>query len=168
VSLPGNGTCSVAGTFDGTYYTTTFNASQGTGCTSTTLGIYTPPVGGNGAATLTSTKAVVDSISNLPVRMSAVDWDSSRNMMWAVDGSTSGRAYLVDLGDKTVSGTAPATLQFTYSISGFSLIDGLTWDFFDDTIWISPDVDCNVFHFSPTGTPLGSIQPKNSSGQADC
>jgi hypothetical protein len=162
VTLPGNGACSVAGSFDGTYYiTVNTNACQGS-----VLGIYKPPPTGTGPATLVSTKAVVDA-SNNPVTISAVDWDSSRNMLWGVIGSTGGKAYLIDLGDKTLSGTAVATLQFNYSIPGFALVDGLAWDFFDDTVWISPDVSCCVYHFSPSGTSLGSITVKNAAGQAD-
>jgi hypothetical protein len=116
---------------------------------------------------LVSTKPVVDS-AGAPVQLSAVDWDSSRNLLWGVDGSTNGRAYLINLGDKTMSGPATATLQFTYSVPGFSLIDGLAWDNTDDTLWISPDVDCNVHHFTTTGMYLGAIQPKNAAGVSDC
>ena len=167
VTLPGNGPCSVAGSFDGTYYITTFGASQLTGCASSTLGIYTPPAGGVGAAVLVSTKTVVDGANN-PVSLDVVDWDSSRNLLWGVQGSSNGEAWLIDLGDKTVSGPATATLAFNYSIPGISLIDGLAWDFVDDTLWISPDVDCDVHHFSTTGADLGAIQPKNEAGEVDC
>ena len=163
VSLPGNGGCSVAGSFDGTYYITVNTA----GCAGSVIGIYKPPVGGNGIATLISTKPVVDT-SNNPVTISAVDWDSSRSKLWAVYGSGTGQAYLIDLGDKTVTGAVTAVPQFSYSISGFALVDGLAWDSNDDTVWISPDSDCNVNHFSSGGTNLGAIQPKNPAGQADC
>src|SRR5438477_2316608 len=97
VALPGNGTCSVAGSFDGTYYITVNTSS----CSGTTIGIYQPPPLGNGVATLVSTKAVVDA-SNNPVTISAVDWDSSRSLLWAVIGASAGRAYLINLGNKTV------------------------------------------------------------------
>jgi hypothetical protein len=157
VTLPGNGACSVGGTHDGTYYITVNTNS----CSGTVIGIYQPPPTGAGPAVLVSTKT-------LPVTVSAVDWDRSRNLLWGVFGSTGGQAYLINLGDKTMSGPATATLQFTYNIPGFSLIDGLAWDPTDDTVWISPDVDCNVQHFTATGTHLGAIQPKNAAGVADC
>jgi hypothetical protein len=89
-------------------------------------------------------------------------------MLWGVYGSTSGDAWLIDLGDKTMSGPVQATHEFSYNVPGFELVDGLAWDFTDDTLWISPDVSCDVFHFSVTGTALGSITPKNSAGQSDC
>jgi hypothetical protein len=167
VTLPGNGECSVAGSFDGTYYITTFASSFGTGCTSSTLGIYSPPPTGAGPAVLVSTKTIVDGANN-PVSVDVVDWDSSRNLLWGVHGASNGQAWLIDLGDKTMSGTATATLEFNYSIDGFELIDGLAWDFFDDTLWISPDVDCDVHHFSTTGADLGAIQPQNEDGDVDC
>jgi hypothetical protein len=156
VMLPGNGACSVGGTHDGTYYITV-NTSA---CQGDTIGIYLPPPTGAGPAVLVSTKT-------LPVTVSAVDWDRSRNLLWGVFGSTGGQAYLINLGDKTMSGPATATLQFSYNIPGLSLIDGLAWDPTDDTLWISPDVDSSVHHFSTTGTHLGAIQPKNAAGVAD-
>ena len=162
VVLPGNGGCSVAGTFDGTYYITINTGS----CSGDVIGIYQPPPGGVGPATLVASKPVLNGIT--PVTLSAVDWDSSRNMLWGVHGSNTGNAWLIDLGDKTMNGVAPATLQFTYSIPGIELIDGLAWDFVGDTLWISPDVDCFVYEFSTTGTPLGSIAPKNAAGDSDC
>jgi hypothetical protein len=164
VQLPGNGGCSVAGAYDGTFYIT-INTNS---CSGTTVGIYQPPALGSGPATPVSTKPVVDSGGN-PVTLSAVDWDTSRNLLWGVHGTTPGQAYLIDLGDKTMSGPATATLQFTYNLPGeIPLIDGLAWDFTDDTLWISPDVSCNVFHFSTGGALLGSIQPKNAAGVEDC
>jgi hypothetical protein len=163
VTLPGNGACSVAGTFDGTYYITV-NTS---GCSGDQIGIYKPPPTGAGPAVLVSTKAVLDGVT--PVNISAVDWDSSRSMLWGVYGANSGDAWLIDLGDKTLSGPAPATHAFSYSVPDtFELVDGLAWDFTDDTLWISPDVNCDVWHFKPDGTPLGSTQPKNAAGQVDC
>ena len=42
VDLPGNGGCSVAGTFTGTYYMTMQD------CTNNQLQIYLPPAGGGG------------------------------------------------------------------------------------------------------------------------
>jgi hypothetical protein len=156
VTLPGNGTCSVGGTFDGTYYITVNTSS----CSGSVIGIYKPPAGGAGVATLVSTKTV-------GVTISAVDWDSSRNMLWGVFGSNTGRAYLIDLGDKTVSGPATATLAFNYNIPGISLVDGLAWDFTNDTVHISPDVSAGWWSFTPTGTPLGMVTVKNASGQAD-
>jgi hypothetical protein len=165
VTLPGNGSCSVAGTYDLTHYIT-INTNS---CSGTTLGIYLPPPLGAGPATPVSTKPVVHSVTGAPVTLSAVDWDASRNLLWGVHGTTPGTAYLINLGNKAVSGPVTATPQFTYNLPGeISLIDGLAWDFTDDTLQISPDVSCNVFHFSTTGTLLGSIQPKNLAGVADC
>jgi hypothetical protein len=166
VALPGNGACSVAGSFDGTYYITTFNANQPT-CTSSTLGIYAPPAGGNGVALLVSQKTVVDT-SNNPVQISAVDWDAGRALLWGVNGSTNGKAWLIDLGDKMLSGPATATLEFNYNVPGSALIDGLAYDFVaGDVLHISPDVSAGWWSFSATGTPMGMVTVKNQAGNAD-
>jgi len=164
VTLPGNGACSVGGSFDGTFYITV-NSS---GCSSNILGIYKPPAGGNGAATLVSTKTVVDAANPLnPVNLSAVDWDAGRDRLWGVFGSTTGRAWLINLGDKTVTGTVQATLAFNYNIPGIQLIDGLAHDFILDRVHISPDVSAGWWTFSPTGTPMGNVVVKNAAGNAD-
>lgn len=169
VTLPGNGGCNVAGTFDGTYYLTI----QSSGCASSTLGVYQPPVGGNGAATLVATKSIVDSSSN-PVTISALAWDASRSKVWG-GFNASNQVWLIDIGNPTVSGNATATFQFNPNVGGFGLVDGMEWDDNDDTLYYSPDVDCNVYQFSlgtggnpPLGTLMNTVTPKNSAGNADC
>jgi hypothetical protein len=167
VTLPGNGDCSVAGTFDGTYYMT---MSPTGGCTSTTLQVYQPPPSGNGAATLVSSKTVVDSAGSA-VDISALAWDPARGMVW---GAFANDVWLIDIGDPTVSGNAVATFQFNAGVAGLSLVDGLAYDASDDSLYYSPDEDCCVHHFSlgtggnpPLGTLLNTITPKNSAGVSD-
>ena len=160
VTLPGNGGCSVAGTFDGIYYIT-INTG---GCVGTIIGIYQPPVGGNGAAVLVSSKNIVDSANN-PISISALAWDPSRNKLW---GAYNDQLYLIDIGNKTTNTDAVATLQFNAGVGGISLVDGLAYDGNDDTIYYSPDVNCNVYHFSSSGTLLNTLTPKNATGNSDC
>jgi Ca2+-binding RTX toxin-like protein len=167
VTLPGNGACSVAGTFDGTYYMTI----QSDVCVSDTLQVYEPPVGGNGAATLVSTKTIVNG-GGSPVDISALAWDPGRGMVW---GAYADGVWLIDIGDPTVSGDAVATFQFNPGVSGSSLIDGLAYDGGDDTLFHSPDADCNVYHFSlgtganpPLGSLMNTVVPKNAAGVSDC
>jgi hypothetical protein len=162
VVLPGNGGCSVGGSFDGTFYITVNTNS----CQGTVIGIYKPPPTGAGPATLISTKAVVDGANN-PVTISAVDWDAGRGLLWGVFGSTTGRAWLINLGDKTMSGTATATLAFNYNIPGIQLIDGLAHDFILDQVHISPDVSAGWWSFKPDGTPMGMVTVRNANNQAD-
>lgn len=163
VDLPGNGE-SVGGTFDGTHYIAPreFFSNQ--------LDIYLPPAGGNGTATLVATKTVVDAADN-PVGISAVSWDSSRGMIW---GALGNNVYLIDIGDPTVSGDAVATFQFNPNVGGSVLIDGIAWDTNDDTVYLSPDTDLNVYQFSlgtggnpPLGTLMNTVAPKNENGDAD-
>ena len=162
VNLPGNGDCTVAGTFDGTYYMT-MQGGFAVGCAGNTLQVFLPPAGGNGNATLVATKTLVDGASN-PVAISALAWDPSRGMVW---GAYNDNVYLIAIGDPTVSGNVLATWQFTAGVGGISLVDGLAWDGSDDTLYYSPDVDNNVYHFSPTGMLLNTVTPKNAAGVAD-
>jgi len=163
VVLPGNGACSVALAYDGTYAMSTHAAS----CSSTSIGIWRPPVGGNGVAELVAVKQIV-SEAGAPVLVSALDWDPTRNKLWAVHGSVAGQAYLIDLGDKTATGPAVATLAWTYNIDGIELIDGLAWDREADRLLISPDVDESVYFFdASTGALEQAVQPKNAAGVPD-
>lgn len=160
VTLPGNGGCSVAGTFDGVYYMT-INTN---GCVGTVIGIYQPPIGGNGTAVLISSKNIVDGANN-SVSISALAWDPGRNKLWGV---YNGQVYLIDAGDKTMNTEAVAALQFSVNVGGIALVDGLAYDGSDDTLYYSPDVNCNVYHFSNNGTLLNTVTPKNAINVSDC
>ncbi|HJU42374.1 MAG TPA: hypothetical protein VJ691_06145 [Vicinamibacterales bacterium] len=163
VVMPGNGACSVALAYDGTYAMTT----RTDGCSSSLIGIYRPPVGGNGVADLIAIKNV-ETAEGVPVVVSAIDWDPTRNKLWAVQGSFAGQTWLIDLGDKTASGPATATLAWSYSIDGIELIDGLAWDREADRLLISPDIDESVYFFdASTGAFQKAVQPKNAAGVPD-
>jgi hypothetical protein len=155
VNLPGNGSCSVNGTFDGTYYITV-------DCSDDVLQIYTPPPG-DGAATQVSTKNVVDA-GGSPVIVGGLAWDPTRNMLWAAYADN---VYLIDIGNPTVSGNAVATHQFVAGVGGIDRVDGMAYDSSDDTLYMSPDVNLNVYHLSTTGTLLNTVTPKNAAGQPD-
>jgi hypothetical protein len=164
VTLPSNGDCSVAGTFTGSFYLT-MEGGLDVNCAGSTLQVYEPPAGGNGAATLVATKSIVDADNNA-VDISALEWDSSRALVW---GAYNDAVWLIDVGDPTISDDALATFQFTPSVGEGGIVDGLAWDASDDTLYYSPDVECNVYQLSlPLGALLSTVTPKNENGQADC
>jgi len=50
------------------------------------------------------------------------------------------------------------TSTFMFSAAaGFDICDGVAWDAPDDTIWMSPDISDTIYHYSETGTLLGTI-----------
>jgi hypothetical protein len=162
VTLPGNGAISVGGTFDGTYYIAPRDAFGNL------LDVYLPPAGGNGAATLVSTKTVVDAANN-PVTISTVTWDPSRARLWGGANQGNGDVYLIDIADPTVSADALAAKQFEAGVGGLALLDGIAYDASDDTLYYSPDVDCNVYQLDlPGGALLNTITPTNAAGESDC
>ena len=91
----------------------------------------------------------------------ALSWDSKNNQLWI--GTKIGSVYTAVV-DKT-AGTATATLRFTPAETkghGFApLLDGLDFDSSDNTLWLSPDLSDVVFHYSQTGTLLGSFSVLN-------
>lgn len=151
-------TCSVGGTFDGTYYTTTDDTNL---CASTTMQIYEPPASGDGNATLVSEKDIVDQDDNL-VQLSAFTWDPSRDRYW---GAYRGEVYLIDRGDPTDgSQDASAVFQFnTPETFADSLIDGLARDGDTDTLWISDDATQGLEHYQTDGTHIESLVPETDS-----
>lgn len=177
VGLPGNPAVSVGGTFDGTYYMTT-------GASDNQIDIYLPPAPDAAPglppdpATLISSKTVLDAADGVtPVVISALAWDPSRSKLWGAYGD---KMWLIAIGDPTVSGNVLATFQFSPSaqapgevgphpsgLPGFYLVDGLAYDGNDDSIWYSPDVHNNVYHFASDGTYVGKVTPKDANGLAD-
>ncbi|MGH8896104.1 MAG: hypothetical protein ACRDZ4_03555 [Egibacteraceae bacterium] len=54
--------------------------------------------------------------------------------------------------------TADGTATFLFNAQpGFDICDGVAWDTGDDTVWQSPDVSDTIYHFSATGTLLGTL-----------
>ena len=171
VTLPGQSLTNVGGTLmptplvaSGVVYVTT---NQGY----STLLIYEPPVGGNGAATLVSTKSLVDG-GGFPVTVTCVAHDPLRGVLWGAHGGN-GNVYQIALGDPTVSGNALTTLQFN-TTPGFFFCDGLAYDAGADTLWLTFDVSQTVPEFGlglPSANILGAllstVTPKNAAGAAD-
>jgi hypothetical protein len=110
------------------------------------------------------------------VSISVVDWDPSRStpghvIFWGAYADT---VYLLDVGDPGAGGIAVATFQFSADVGGEELVDGLAWDPNDDTLYYSPDVNCNVYQFGlgtgghALGALLNTVTPKNAAGESDC
>ena len=161
VSLPGNGECSVGGTFNGVHY-----IAVKSGCFSDTLQFYRPPVG-SGVATLVSTLKIYEPDTGRPVNVSAVAWDPTRQMIW---GAMANAVYLID---PTEGPRAPARFQFRPDILGSYIVDGLAYDPADDSIYYVPDSNQNIYHFSlgtdgrPVGTLLNTVRAKDEQGNTE-
>ena len=110
--------------------------------------------------TLLDTKDMVDGASGAAITVGEMSWDESRMMLWAGSDLDCG-VYLID------PATGVGTLQ---PIAGIcSLIDGLAYDASDDTVWISNDAACDIFHFQcNTGAALATLTPKNAAGAPLC
>ena len=161
VTLPGNGACSVGGTFNGMDY-----VAVKSGCFSDTLQFYRPPLG-SGEATLVSATRMYDPDTGKPVNVSAVAWDTSRQMLW---GAMANSIYLIDPKDGS---KAPASLHFRPDVEGSYIVDGLAYDSTDDSLYYVPDSNPNIYHFSlgtdgqPIGTLLNIVRPKDVDGSSE-
>ncbi|MGZ6637137.1 MAG: hypothetical protein ACXVII_30020 [Solirubrobacteraceae bacterium] len=88
-----------------------------------------------------------------PVAVDAIAWDSNLNVLWGGNlGGGTCHIWKVD----TTFGTA--TQQFTFTDSGGTcsadFYDGITVDTNTNTLYLSPDVNATIRHFSETGVPL--------------
>lgn len=105
------------------------------------------------------------SITGIPAGegIGAMSWDDEHNILWVGSGTISPqRVYSVVLDSSTHTGVA--TLAFTHTLGGYSIIDGLAYDGSDDSLWLSPDVDQTVYHYSMSGTLLGSFSVSGKLG----
>jgi hypothetical protein len=88
-----------------------------------------------------------------PVAVDAIAWDSNLNVLWGGNlGGGTCHIWKVD----TAFGAA--TPQFTFTDPGgscsFTFYDGITVDTNTNTLYLSPDVNATIRHFSETGVPL--------------
>jgi hypothetical protein len=66
--------------------------------------------------------------------------------------------YRIDV--SPFNGITDGTATFLFNgTAGEDICDGVTWDTGDDTIFQSPDISSTIYHYSSTGTLLGSFAP---------
>lgn len=96
--------------------------------------------------------------SNLNLNGCSIDaltFDSTRDVFWGSSGATQ-TIYTID------PDTGNCTQEFTFSVNpapctGCDVIDGISFDYTDDTLWLSFDQSPKIFHFMLDGTPLPTI-----------
>jgi len=100
------------------------------------------------AATHLNSGAVT--ISGLPFGNSieALAWDATRGRLWACNSQ--GNVVLINVGAGAVDGSVPA-----FAVPACT--DGLAYDGSDDTLWLSPDADSTVYHYTTGGSLIASF-----------
>ena len=90
--------------------------------------------------------------------LGSLAYDASRNAIWAAwSGPGEGNIWLINL-DSTHSVTTSSVAFSTCPQLCFASIDdGLAYDASDDTLYISPDTSTTVYHYSTSGSALGSF-----------
>lgn len=88
----------------------------------------------------------------------AITFDFTRNILWASDGSTDPKTiYTID------PNTGICTQEFTFSANpapcggSCGTIDGISYDYTDDTLWLSFDQSPKIFHFDLNGISLPTL-----------
>jgi hypothetical protein len=100
------------------------------------------PVTGNVSATY-----------NIQSGLGSIAYDASRNAIWAAEGgSTSGVLKIQLDASKNVTGSSVA-----FDPGSVGLVDGLGYDGTNDTLYWSPDTSTTIYHYTTTGTLLGSF-----------
>jgi Bacterial Ig-like domain (group 1) len=88
-----------------------------------------------------------------PVAVDAIAWDSNLNVLWGGNlGGGTCHIWKVD----TAFGAATQQFAFTDpgGTCGAEFYDGITVDTNTNTLYLSPDVNATIRHFSETGVPL--------------
>lgn len=95
---------------------------------------------------------------NIAGGLGSLAYDARRNAIWAAPGggSSSNNVYLISL-DASHSVTGSQVAFSTCGAVCSSLTDGLAYDASDDSLYISPDGSTTIYHYSTTGTELGSF-----------
>jgi RHS repeat-associated protein len=90
--------------------------------------------------------------------LGSLAYDASRNAIWAGwSGPGEGNIWLVSL-DASHSVTSSSVAFSTCpQLCFIDIDDGLAYDASDDSLYISPDTSTTVYHYSTTGTALGSF-----------
>ncbi len=94
------------------------------------------------------------------VGINAIAWDANHSQLWMATNYSD--VYTATL--NKAGGTGAATLAFTTVLP--PPLDGLAYDGFDNTVWLSGDADYTVYHRSTTGGALGSF-PVNLGGKGN-
>ncbi len=89
---------------------------------------------------------------NIAGGLGALSYDAGRNGIWAGYDSLPRDITFIQLdSNKNVTGSS---LAFTAGIGGISLLDGIAYDAEDDSLYLSADVDTNIYQLSLNGTPI--------------
>lgn len=159
----------VSGTFDGSNYLyPNLGYDNITFIYNSTLHIMTPP-SGDGDGTLVTSKPFKD-VGGNDLFISAVTWDPSRGKLWGATGNKNPHEiYLIDISGVNAVGT----YMFSHSIANLTeiaLVDGIAYDPSDDTLYMTPDVNCDVYQYdldSPYDL-LNVVTPVDENGIEDC
>lgn len=98
---------------------------------------------------------------NQAIGMDELAWDEGRKGLWALEHRQNPmKVWFID------PATGLATFQFVASQSSSvgMFRDGIAYDPFDDTLYLSGDVSTTVEHYATNGTFLGQITPKDATG----
>ncbi|MFC2174078.1 hypothetical protein ACFLU6_15880, partial [Acidobacteriota bacterium] len=133
---------------------------------------------GTGACEHIGTKSIVDKRNN-PVALGVITWDPGRGKLWAAtSGKSPNEIYLIE-----VKKGKKAKAEFMFNAPypdpdspepDAVVTDGIAYDISDDTLWVSPDLDCYVYQYSlgtdgnPMGTLLHRVAAKDGLGSVDC
>jgi hypothetical protein len=97
---------------------------------------------------------------NIAGGLGSIAYDANHNAIWAgwVNGAATGDVTYIPLDSTQNVDTASVAVKFNVgtSMTTNGLDDGIAYDAFDDSLFISPDMSQTIYHFSASGTFLDS------------
>jgi len=92
--------------------------------------------------------ATIDGANN-PLSLDAIAWDRTNGILWG--GNTDAGSCNIWSVDMT-TGVGTHTFSFNAPNCNVVFFDGITVDPSDGTLWLSPDVHTEIFHYQTNGT----------------
>lgn len=139
--------------------TLTIPGSSGVGVGFDGINLYWLDFGGGTLHKITTSGALVADIPIVGCTATAISWDATRGIFWGASGTEISKITTAGVCTPwfNVAGFLPGDCSNGFGC--LSLIDGINYDPFDDSIWYSPDASQRIYHYNIPPAPIVGALP---------